>query len=87
MNITRYTDYSLWVLIYLSLHKEELVTIKDVADVYGISKNHLMKVAKELSTKGYLDSTSGKYGGIKFGREPSTINVGELVRMVEQDFT
>ena len=87
MNITRFTDYSLRVLIYLSIHKEDLVTIKEVADAYGISKNHLMKVVQELSTKGYLQSTRGKNGGIKLGREPAAINVGELIRMIEQDST
>ncbi len=87
MNITRFTDYSLRVLIYLSLHEEERVTIKEVAQCYDISKNHLMKVVQELSIKGYLTSTRGKNGGIKLGRDPSQINVGELVRMNEQDST
>lgn len=87
MNITRFTDYSLRVLIYLSLHNEKLVTIKEIAQCYGISKNHLMKVVQELSTKGYITSIRGKNGGIKLGREPAEINVGELVRMKEQDST
>ena len=87
MNITRFTDYSLRVLIYLSLRNDELVTIKEVAQCYGISKNHLMKVVQELSIKGYITSIRGKNGGIKLGREPSDINVGELVRMNEQDST
>ena len=87
MNITRFTDYSLRVLIYLSLNDKELVTIKEVADCYGVSKNHLMKVVQELSTKRYLNATRGKNGGIKLGREPSQINIGELVRMIEQDST
>lgn len=85
MNITRFTDYSLRVLIYLSLNDKELVTIQAVADCYGISKNHLMKVVQDLSTKGYLTATRGKNGGIKLGRAPSDINVGTLVRMIEQD--
>lgn len=87
MNITRFTDYSLRVLIYLSLHKEQLVTIKEVADSYGISKNHLMKVVQELSLKGYITSIRGKNGGIKLSRAPSLINVGELVRLNEQGST
>ncbi len=87
MNITRFTDYSLRVLIYLSLHQEELVTIKEVAQCYGISKNHLMKVVQELSIKGYVTSIRGKNGGIKLSREPSQINVGELVRVNEQGST
>jgi Rrf2 family nitric oxide-sensitive transcriptional repressor len=85
MNITRFTDYSLRVLIYLSLNDKELVTIQTVADCYGISKNHLMKVVQDLSTKGYLIATRGKNGGIKLGRAPSDINIGTLVRMIEQD--
>jgi Rrf2 family nitric oxide-sensitive transcriptional repressor len=87
MNITRFTDYSLRVLIYLTIHDEKLATIKEIADAYGISKNHLMKVVQELSTKGYLQSTRGKNGGIKLGKEPAAINVGELIRMIEQDST
>jgi len=87
MNITRFTDYSLRVLIYLALHENELVTIKDVAERYGISKNHLMKVVQELSAKGYLVATRGKNGGIKLEQSPSEINIGHLVRMIEQDST
>ena len=87
MNITRFTDYSLRVLIYLSLHEDELATIKDVAGCYGISKNHLMKVVQELSAKEYLVATRGKNGGIKLSCPPEQINIGKLVRMIEQDST
>ena len=89
MNIKRYTDYSLRILIYLSLKSNEQtdapVTIKEVADSYGISKNHLMKVVQELSAKGYITATRGKNGGLKLGREAKLINIGEVVRMTEQD--
>ncbi|MBS3799170.1 MULTISPECIES: Rrf2 family transcriptional regulator [unclassified Pseudoalteromonas] len=85
MNITRFTDYSLRVLIYTALHDGQTVTIKAVAEKYDISKNHLMKVVQELSNKGYLIATRGKNGGIRLGREPSLINVGEIVRLHEQN--
>lgn len=42
MHITRYTDYSLRVLIYLSAQGDRLATIQEIADSYDISKNHLM---------------------------------------------
>ncbi len=87
MNITRFTDYSLRVLIYLALQGQESITIKDVADRYGISKNHLMKVVQELSAKGYLNATRGKKGGIRLSQDPKQINIGKLVRMIEQDST
>ncbi|PCK07302.1 MAG: Rrf2 family transcriptional regulator [Alteromonadaceae bacterium] len=85
MNIKRFTDYSLRVLIYLALKENELVTIKEVADNYQISKNHLMKVVQELNSKGFIVATRGNNGGIKLSRPPKEINIGELVRMTEQD--
>ena len=85
MNITRFTDYSLRTLIYLALHEHELTTIKEIAESYDISKNHLMKIVQELNTKGYLVAIRGKNGGIKLSRHPSLINIGELVREVEQN--
>jgi Rrf2 family transcriptional regulator, nitric oxide-sensitive transcriptional repressor len=87
MNITRFTDYALRVLIYLSVSEQKVITIKSVAESYGISKNHLMKVVQELSSKGYVEATRGKNGGIKLRRPPAEINIGELVRQFEQDST
>lgn len=86
MHITRYTDYSLRVLIYLTLNKGQRSTIKEIADSYGISKNHLMKVVHNLNKAGYIETLRGKKGGLKLGLEPKDINVGQLVRELEPDF-
>ena len=85
MHITRYTDYSLRVLIYLALQQERLVTIQQIADSYDISKNHLMKVVHQLTLKGYIESVRGKNGGLRLHRRPEDINIGVLVRETEQD--
>lgn len=87
MNITRFTDYALRVLIYLSVSEKDIVTIKDVADSYNISKNHLMKVVQELSAQGFIEATRGKNGGIKLHILPEQINIGNLVREFEQSTT
>lgn len=87
MHITRYTDYSLRVLMYAALKKDELSTIREIADSYDISKNHLMKVVQELNNKGYLQAIRGKNGGLRLKGEPEDINLGELVRSTEQDLT
>lgn len=86
MHITRYTDYSLRVLMYLALKDEQLSTIREIADSYDISKNHLMKVVQELNAKGYLIATRGKNGGLRLAGAPEAINIGALVRDTEQDF-
>lgn len=85
MHITRYTDYSLRVLIYLALQQERLATIQEIADSYEISKNHLMKVVHQLTLKGYVESIRGKNGGLRLHRKPDDINIGVLVRQTEQD--
>ena len=86
MRITGYTDYSLRVLMYLTAQSDErLATIQEIADRYGISKNHLMKVVHQLTRKGYLKSIRGKKGGIRLRCRPSEINLGILVREMEPD--
>ena len=83
MQITRYTDYSLRVLIYLAINKQQLTTINDIATSYNISKNHLRKIVQQLNQQGYVLATRGKNGGIKLNREPKDLNIGRLVREIE----
>ncbi|MFI2810496.1 MULTISPECIES: Rrf2 family transcriptional regulator [unclassified Microbulbifer] len=85
MNITRYTDYSLRILIYLAVHREGLCTISEIADSYGISKNHLMKIVQELNARGYIQAVRGKNGGLRLKQEPVEINIGKLVRETEDE--
>lgn len=85
MRITRYTDYSLRVLLFVALKDKQISTIGEIADAYGISKNHLRKVVHELSVKGYLMASRGKNGGMYLKGRPEDINIGALVRDLEPD--
>ena len=87
MRLTFYSDYSLRLLMYAALKEGALVTIQDVADAYGISKNHLMKVAFQLGRHGLLETVRGRNGGLRLGRPPGKIGLGEIVRLTEEDFT
>jgi Rrf2 family nitric oxide-sensitive transcriptional repressor len=87
MHITRYTDYSLRVLIYLAVQGDELATIQEISDSYDISRNHLMKVVHQLNKKGYIETVRGKKGGMRLHMAPADINIGVLVRETEQDLS
>ena len=87
MHITRYTDYSLRVLIYLAVQGDPPAAIQEIADSYDISKNHLMKVVHQLNKKGYIETIRGKKGGMRLHRPPSDISIGILVRETEQDLS
>ena len=86
MRLTFATDYALRLLMLVGLETEHLVTIEEVADRFGISKNHLMKVAYQLGQAGYLETVRGRNGGLRLGKAPSQIVVGKVVRRMEPDF-
>jgi len=83
MHLTRYTDYSLRVLIYLAVHQEELATIEEIAKAYGISNAHLTKIVHQLGRAGYVETVRGRGGGLRLAQPPEKIRVGEVVRHTE----
>ena len=85
MRLTVYTDYALRMLMYLALKDDGLATIDEIAKSYGISKNHLMKVAHQLGVAGYLDTVRGRRGGLRLAKPPKSIGLGEVVRHTEAD--
>ncbi|WP_342388937.1 RrF2 family transcriptional regulator [Salinicoccus bachuensis] len=86
MKLTLYTDYSLRVLMYLSMREEEKVQIDEIAGYYNISRNHLTKVVHHLSKLGYVKTVRGRGGGIMLNYKPEALNIGEVVRQTEDNF-
>jgi len=86
MQLTRHTDFSLRVLIYLSLNKnEELVTINEISEHFDILKNHLTKVVSHLSQKGFIETIRGKNGGLRLAKSPDKIKLGDVVASMEMN--
>lgn len=87
MNLKKYTDYGLRVLIFTAMKKEhELVSIKEISEVYGISQHHLGKIVFELNKLDLIETIRGRGGGIRLAKKPEDINIGMVVRQLEQDF-
>ncbi len=84
MQLTTHTDYSLRLLIYLAIIGDDTTgTIQLAADSYGISANHLAKVAQTLVQLGYIQSLRGRGGGLKLALPANKINLGDVVRNTE----
>ncbi len=83
MKITQFTDFSLRLLLYLARHRDRVCTVREVADFYGISAEHLKKIVRRLSDLGYVQTVRGKNGGLRLAVEPAAINLGRLVREEE----
>jgi Rrf2 family nitric oxide-sensitive transcriptional repressor len=83
MQLSAFADYSLRVLIYVGLDPSGRTSITDVANAYGISRNHVVKVVHRLQALGHLQTFRGRGGGIELGRPPEQIGVGQLVQQLE----
>jgi Rrf2 family transcriptional regulator, nitric oxide-sensitive transcriptional repressor len=86
VQLTQFTDYSLRSLMFLGAHPGRLCKIAQIAAAYGISVNHLMKVVNRLASCGYVETIRGKGGGLRLARAPRLINLGEVVRDMEERF-
>lgn len=85
MRLTLWTDYALRALIYVGAKTGASPTIAEVAESFGVSRTHLMKIVNRLAQQGYLDTVRGRGGGIRLGRPASTISVGAVVRDTEEE--
>lgn len=83
MKITQFTDYSLRLMLYLASRRDRIVTVREIAEFYGISSEHLKKIVRRLSDLGYLITVRGKNGGLRLACEPTAVNLGRLMRQEE----
>ncbi|MDP1529386.1 MAG: Rrf2 family transcriptional regulator [Rhodoferax sp.] len=86
MQLTRFTDFSLRVLIYLGAHPDAQATVAGIAAEHDISRHHLTRVVHQLGLKGYIETVRGKGGGLRLARRPDRIRVGDVVRDMETGF-
>ncbi len=86
MRLKKYTDYALRVLIYTASKRGEKASINEIADTFFISTEHIRKVVHQLSVNGYIETTRGRNGGIILAMDPKEINIGAVIRLMENDF-
>ncbi len=83
MRLTKYTDYGIRVLMHLGLTEGQLGSIRQIADDFDISQDHLKKVVNDLSGAGFIESVRGRNGGIRLARPAEEINLGAVLRHTE----
>jgi Rrf2 family nitric oxide-sensitive transcriptional repressor len=83
MKLTSFTDYSLRVLIYLAVNEGRKSTIAEIATLFGVSENHLVKIVHFLSKQGWITTSRGKGGGMTLSRPAQDICIGQVVRDTE----
>ncbi len=84
MHLQVRTDYAIRMLIHLAATDGTPQSIARISEAYGVSQNHMAKVAQRLRELGYVATVRGRNGGFVLAAEPSTIGVGDLVRQLEE---
>src|SRR5262245_42724905 len=87
MQLSTYSDYSIRVLMQAALRAPARVTVDEVADTFGISRHHLVKVVHELGRSGYLTTHRGVGGGFTLSRPAEEIRLGDIGRLGEETET
>ncbi len=83
MRLSRFTDYSLRVLLYVAAAPEGRATIGEIARAFDVSEHHLVKVVHFLGREGLLRNTRGHGGGLRLASAARDINLGRIVRLTE----
>lgn len=86
MQLTKFSDYALRVLMLAAARGAERVTIEETAATFGISQGHLKKVVLALTRSGFLVGIKGRSGGFVLARKAEEINLGAVLRVTETGF-
>jgi len=86
VRLTQFSDFALRTVLYLGAHPDRVVPVVEIARAYGISYNHLTKVAARLCDLGVTETVRGRRGGLRLAMSPPAVNIGWLVRQTESDF-
>lgn len=83
MQISKFSDYALRILIHLAVSQDKRLSAREIADAQQLSFNHLAKIAQWLTIEGYVDALRGRGGGMVLAKHPADISIGTLLRKLE----
>jgi Rrf2 family protein len=87
MRITAKGEYAAKAVLHLALLYPEVVPIQEIARRHRIPLKYLEHILLELKRGGLLESRRGVRGGYTLAREPAKITVGEVLRVVDGQFS
>ncbi|MES2935578.1 MAG: Rrf2 family transcriptional regulator [Pseudomonadota bacterium] len=84
MQLTRFSDIGMRVLIYLSCgDRAELATIPEIASRFGVSRHHMVKVVHFMAQQNWIVTSRGKGGGMTLANPVGSYRIGDLIRNLE----
>lgn len=84
MRLMSFTDYGLRMLMRLASAPERAFSSAELAEEFGLSRNHLTKIMQHLARGGIVETRRGGGGGAILARPAQEISLGTLVRLLEE---
>ena len=82
--LSKKTKYSLLALLRLARdYGQGPLLISEIAEEEGIPKKFLEAILLDFKNHGILQSKKGKNGGYLLSRDPATIRLSEVIRIME----
>ena len=85
MQLNKFTDYALRILLYIAQPRDMPYTIAEIAEDLHVPKNHLVKIVHFMGQHNWIITTRGKGGGIRLNPQPLNSQLGEIVRILQGD--
>ena len=85
MRLNQASDFALRILMLLAKEDQPL-TVQNIAEKLNLVNSHTMKIVAKLVKVEILTSNRGRHGGISLALPPEDIHVGEIIRVIENDF-
>ena len=83
MRLQKATQYGLYAILELAREPERQLSATDIADMYGISSNHLAKVLRDLGRAGLVASVRGAGGGYTFSGNARRTTLMDVINIFE----
>lgn len=84
MRLTSFTDYGLRMLMRMASAPGTAFSTAELAEEFGLSRNHLTKIMQQLARGGIVETRRGGGGGAVLCSDPAEIRLGDVVRLLEQ---
>lgn len=83
MQLNKFTDYALRVVMYISTPRDMPYTIAELAENLEVSQNHLVKIVHFMAQQKWIITSRGKGGGIRLNQDALDTKLGDIVRILQ----
>lgn len=81
MKLQKATLFALFSILELARDSNRQISATEIADIYGISANHLAKVLRDLGRAGLVEAVRGVGGGYRFSGNANRVSLYDVITL------